>query len=58
MMCKTYSYLSVFIADNQGFEGSDRGLIRAVDMGHNIVGDEGAVALGRVLNQTDIITLK
>jgi hypothetical protein len=23
-MCKMYSYFSVFIADNQGFEGSDR----------------------------------
>ena len=23
-MCKTYSYFSAFIADNQGFEGSDR----------------------------------
>ena len=25
-MCKTYSYFSMFLADNQGFEGSDQDL--------------------------------
>ena len=38
-MCKTYSYFSVFLAENQRFAGSDRDAVRACDRAESNAGE-------------------
>ena len=53
-MCKTYSYFSVFIAENQRFEGVLT-VVRGGAVTHNDIAERGAMVLADVIKENQVL---